>query len=346
MNFRKLGNTDLKVSTICLGTMTWGEQNNQKEAFEQMDYAISQGINFFDTAEMYAVPSTEKTFGKTETIIGNWFKKRNNRKKVILATKISGPGLSWIRGGGLQYTKENISSALLGSLERLQTDYIDLYQLHWPERNTNYFGKLGYKHKTEEREWNDCESILRTLKQFVDEGKIRYIGLSNESAWGLSKFLELSRSQNLPRVMSVQNPYNLLNRTYEVGLAEISIREQSGLLAYSPLASGVLSGKYRNNQKPKGSRLQLFGDYFPRYAGKSSNLAVEEYFKVAKKHKISLAQLSLAFVNQQSFVTSNIIGATTMKQLEENIGSTNIKLSSEIIDEINLVHKNNSNPAP
>ena len=346
MNFRKLGNTDLKVSTICLGTMTWGEQNNQKEAFEQMDYAISQGINFFDTAEMYAVPSTEKTFGKTETIIGNWFKERNNRKKVILATKISGPGLSWIRGGGLQYTKENISSALLGSLERLQTDYIDLYQLHWPERNTNYFGKLGYKHKTEEREWNDFESILRTLKQFVDEGKIRYIGLSNESAWGLSKFLELSRSQNLPRVMSVQNPYNLLNRTYEVGLAEISIREQSGLLAYSPLASGVLSGKYRNNQKPKGSRLQLFGDYFPRYAGKSSNLTVEEYFKVAKKHKISLAQLSLAFVNQQSFVTSNIIGATTMKQLKENIGSTNIKLSSEIIDEINSVHKNNSNPAP
>ena len=346
MNFRKLGNTDLKVSTICLGTMTWGEQNNQKEAFEQMDYAINQGINFFDTAEMYAVPSTEKTFGKTETIIGNWFKERNNRKKVILATKISGPGLSWIRGGGLQYTKENISSALLGSLERLQTDYIDLYQLHWPERNTNYFGKLGYKHKTEEREWNDFESILRTLKQFVDEGKIRYIGLSNESAWGLSKFLELSRSQNLPRVMSVQNPYNLLNRTYEVGLAEISIREQSGLLAYSPLASGVLSGKYRNNQKPKGSRLQLFGDYFPRYAGKSSNLAVEEYFKVAKKHKISLAQLSLAFVNQQSFVTSNIIGATTMKQLEENIGSTNIKLSPEIINEINSVHKNNSNPAP
>ena len=346
MNFRKLGNTDLKVSTICLGTMTWGEQNNQKEAFEQMDYAISQGINFFDTAEMYAVPSTEKTFGKTETIIGNWFKERNNRKKVILATKISGPGLSWIRGGGLQYTKENISSALLGSLERLQTDYIDLYQLHWPERNTNYFGKLGYKHKTEEREWNDFESILRTLKQFVDEGKIRYIGLSNESAWGLSKFLELSESQNLPRVMSVQNPYNLLNRTYEIGLAEISIREQSGLLAYSPLASGVLSGKYRNNQKPKGSRLQLFGDYFPRYAGKSSNLAVEEYFKVAKKNKISLTQLSLAFVNQQSFVTSNIIGETTMKQLEENIGSAHIKLSSEIIDEINLVHKKNSNPAP
>ena len=346
MKFKKLGNTDLEVSLICLGTMTWGKQNNQIEAFEQMDYAMDQGINFFDTAEMYAVPCTKDTFGKTESIIGNWFKERNNREKVILATKVSGPGLSWIRGGGLQYTRENISTALEGSLKRLQTDYIDLYQLHWPERNTNYFGKLGYNHQAEEEEWNSIESILRVLKQFVDQGKVRYIGLSNESAWGLSKFLELSKLYDLPRVMSVQNPYNLLNRTYEVGLAEISIREQSGLLAYSPLASGVLTGKYRNNQKPEGSRLQLFGDYFPRYFKKLSLLAVEEYFKVAKKHKISLAQLSLAFVNQQLFVTSNIIGATTMKQLKEDVESINIKLSPEIIDEINLVHKKNSNPAP
>ncbi len=346
MKFKKFGNTDLEVSLLCLGTMTWGKQNNQTEAFEQMDYAMSQGVNFFDTAEMYAAPSSEKTFGKTETIIGNWFRERNNRNKIILATKVSGPGLSWIRGGGLQYTKENISNALQGSLKRLQTDYIDLYQLHWPERNTNYFGKLGYKHQVEEKEWNSIESILGILKQFIDQGKIRYIGLSNESAWGLSKFLELSNLNDLPRVMSVQNPYNLLNRTYEVGLAEISVREQSGLLAYSPLASGVLSGKYRNNQKPEGSRLQLFGDYFPRYAEKSSNLAVEEYFKVAKKYKISLTQLSLAFVNQQPFVTSNIIGATTTKQLKEDIESINIKLSSEIIDEINLVHKKNPNPAP
>ena len=346
MKFKKFGNTDLKVSLLCLGTMTWGKQNNQTEAFEQMDYAMSQGVNFFDTAEMYAAPSSEKTFGKTEAIIGNWFRERNNRNKVILATKVSGPGLSWIRGGGLQYTKENISNALQGSLKRLQTDYIDLYQLHWPERNTNYFGKLGYKHQVEEEEWSSIESILEILKQFIDQGKIRYIGLSNESAWGFSKFLELSKLYDLPRVMSVQNPYNLLNRTYEVGLAEISVREQSGLLAYSPLASGVLSGKYRNNQKPEGSRLQLFGDYFPRYAGKSSNLAVEEYFKVAKKYKISLTQLSLAFVNQQPFVTSNIIGATTTKQLKEDIESINIKLSSEIIDEINLVHKKNPNPAP
>ena len=346
MKFNKLGNTDLQVSLICLGTMTWGKQNNQTEAFDQMDYAISQGINFFDTAEMYAVPCTNETFGKTETIIGNWFKERKNREKIILATKVSGPGLSWIRGGGLQYTKENIITAVEGSLKRLQTDYIDLYQLHWPERNTNYFGKLGYKHQIEEKEWNSIESVLRVLKFLVDQGNIRYIGLSNESAWGLSKFLELSKSKNLPRVVSVQNPYNLLNRTYEVGLGEMSIREQSGLLAYSPLASGVLTGKYRNNQKPKGSRLQLFGNYFPRYVKKLSLLAVEEYFKVAKKYQISLAQLSLAFVNQQSFVTSNIIGATTMKQLKENIESTNFELSSEIIEEINLVNNNNPNPAP
>ena len=189
MKFKKLGNTDLKVSLICLGTMTWGKQNNQTEAFEQMDYAMSQGINFFDTAEMYAVPCTEDTFGKTETIIGNWFRERNNREKVILATKVSGPGLSWIRGGGLQYTKKNILIAIEGSLKRLQTDYIDVYQLHWPERETNFFGKLDYKHQDKEKEWNNIESVLNVLKEFVDQGKIRYIGLSNESAWGLAKFL-------------------------------------------------------------------------------------------------------------------------------------------------------------
>ena len=346
MKFKKLGNTDLKVSLICLGTMTWGKQNNQTEAFEQMDYAIGRGINFFDTAEMYAVPCNDETFGKTEIIIGNWLKERNNREKVILATKVSGPGLSWIRGGGLQYTKKNISIAIEGSLKRLQTDYIDVYQLHWPERETNFFGKLGYKHQDKEKEWNNIESVLNVLKEFVDQGKIRYIGLSNESAWGLSKFLELSKFHDLPRVMSVQNPYNLLNRTYEVGLAEVSIREQSGLLAYSPLASGVLTGKYRNDQKPKGSRLQLFGDYFPRYFKKLSLLAVEEYFKVAKKYKISLTQLSLAFINQQRFLTSSIIGATTMKQLKEDIESINVELSPEIIGEINSIHKNNPNPAP
>ena len=346
MKFKKLGNTDLKVSSICLGTMTWGgKQNNQTEAFEQMDYSFSQGINFFDTAELYAIPGTKETYGTTEAIIGNWFKERNNREKVILATKISGPGRSWIRDGALQYTKENISKAIDGSLKRLQTDYIDLYQLHWPERKTNNFGKLGYEHYKKEEEWNSFKSILIVLKKFIDQAKIRYIGISNETAWGLFKFLEFSKLDNLPRIVSIQNPYNLLSRTYEVGLAEISIREQSGLLVNSPLAFGVLTGKYRNNQKPKGSRADLFGEY-PRYFKKLSLLAVEEYFKVAKKHKISLVQLSLAFVNQQPFVTSTLVGATTMKQLKEDIGSINVKLSSEIIDEINLVHKNNPNPSP
>ena len=332
MNFKKLGNTDLKVSTICLGTMTWGEQNNQREAFEQMDYSISQGINFIDTAEQYSVPSTKKSYGRTEIIIGNWLKERNNREKVILATKISGPGMPWIRGGGHQYTKENIKIALENSLKRLRTDYIDLYQLHWPERQHH-------------SECNNFESILQILKKFVDQGKIRYIGISNESDWGLLKFLELSRLHDLPRVASIQNCYNLLNRTFENDLAKICIQEQSGLIAYSPLAFGVLTGKYRNNQKPKGSRLQLFGDYFSRYSGKLSLLAAEKYFIVAKKYNISLAQLSLAFVNQQPFVTSSIIGATTMKQLKENIESVNIDLTSEIIDELNLIHKNNPNPS-
>jgi len=329
MKFKKLGNSDLNVSLICLGTMTWGEQNTQQESFELMDYATDQEINFFDTAEQYSSPTTKESYGKTEIIIGNWFKERDNREKIILATKISGSGMPWIRGGGPQYTKENITTALEGSLKRLQTDYIDLYQLHWPERNTK----------------NNIESILLVLKKFIDQGKIRYIGISNETAWGLLKFLEFSKLYDLPRVASIQNPYNLLNRTYEVNLAEISIREQVGLLAYSPLAFGVLSGKYRNNQKPKGSRLQLFGDYFSRYSGKLSSLAAEKYYIVAKKYNISLAQLSLAFVNQQPFVTSSIIGATTMKQLKENIDSINIDLTSEIIEELNSIHKNNPNPS-
>ena len=345
MNFKKLGNTDLKVSSICLGTMTWGEQNTQKDAFEQMDYAVDQGINFFDTAELYAVPPNKKTYGKTEEIIGNWFKQKNNREKIVLATKISGPGLSWIRDGGLQYTEKNIKKAIDDSLKRLKTDFIDLYQLHWPERNTNYFGRLGYEH-TEEKKWNDFKSILEILKKFISQGKIRYIGLSNETAWGLSKFLEISKIFELPKMMSVQNPYNLLNRTYEIGLAEISIREKSGLLAYSPLAFGFLSGKYRNNNLPEGSRMKLFEDFFTRYKSNNATKAIEDYYKIAKKYNLSLAQMSLAFINSRSFVTSNIIGATTMEQLKENVGSLNIKIDKEIIQEINSIHKNNPNPAP
>ena len=250
MNFKKLGNTDLKVSTICLGTMTWGEQNNQNEAFESMNYALDNGINFFDTAEIYPSQRFEKTYGQNEKIIGNWFKEKKNRGQIILASKVSGPGLSWIREGGSQYSEKSITEALEKSLKRLQTDYIDLYQLHWPERKTNFFGRLDYKHK-EEDSWNDFEKILIALEKFIKQGKIRYIGLSNETPWGLLKFLEVSKIKKLPRMMSVQNPYSLLCRTYEVGLSEISIREKSGLLAYSPLAGGFLTGKYRNNNLPE-----------------------------------------------------------------------------------------------
>ena len=346
MKFKKLGNTNLDVSLICLGTMTYGEQNTQEEGFEQMDYAVENGINFFDTSELYAIPPKDKTYGKTEEIIGNWFQKRKNRKKIILASKIAGPGLKWIRGGGDQFSPKSIEEALNNSLKRLKTDYIDLYQLHWPERNTNYFGELNYEHNENEKKWNKFDSILKTLKKFIDEGKIRYIGLSNETPWGFSKFLQIAQEQKLPRIVSVQNPYNLVNRTYEVGMSEISMREKAGLLAYSPLAAGYLTGKYRNNQMPKNSRMDLFYDNYPRYHNERTYKAVDEYFNIAEKHKVSLTQLSQAFVNSRNFVTSNIIGATTMKQLKENIDSINISLNQKIIDEINLIHENIPNPAP
>ena len=345
MNFKKLGNTDLKVSTICLGTMTWGEQNDQKEAFEQMDYALSKGVNFWDTAELYSIPPKPETFGHTELIIGNWFKKTKKRNEVIIATKVCGPMRSYVRGGGNQYGIKNITEALEGSLKRLQTDFIDLYQLHWPERNTNMFGRLGYEHN-DDGNWNKFEDILGTLKKFIDAGKIRYIGVSNETPWGTKKFLEISKEKNLPRMMSVQNPYNLLNRTYEVGLAEISIRDKIGLLAYSPLAIGYLSGKYRNNKIPKNSRLDHDGDFWTRYNKPNAEKAVEAYYQISKKNNIDMAQMSLKFCEIQPFVTSVIIGATTMQQLKTDIESVNVKLTDEIIKEINKVQKIYPNPCP
>ena len=345
MNYKKLGNTDLNVSKICLGTMTWGEQNTQDEGFQQMDYAIEQGVNFWDTAELYSIPPKAKTFGHTELIIGEWFKKNKKREKIILATKVCGPMRSYVRGGGNQYGTKNITEALEGSLKRLQTDYIDLYQLHWPERNTNMFGKLGYEHKDSEN-WNKFEDILGNLKKFIDAGKIRYVGLSNETPWGTKKFLEISKEKNLPRMMSVQNPYNLLNRTYEVGLAEISIRDQIGLLAYSPLAIGYLTGKYRNNQIPKNSRLDADGEFWTRYNKPNAEKAIEAYYKIAKKNNLNMAQMSLKFCEIQPFVTSVIIGATTMEQLKTNIESVNVKLTDEIIKEINQVQKIYPNPCP
>ena len=346
MNYKKLGSTDVDVSTICLGTMTWGEQNSKADGFEQMDYAIDNGVNFWDTAEIYAIPMREETYGETENIIGEWFKKTKKRDKVILATKVSGPTTKeYIRGGGCSYDKKSMSEALEKSLKRMQTDYIDLYQLHWPERNTNFFGQQGYEHDANEKNWIAFEEILENLKKFVDAGKIRYVGLSNETAWGLAKCLELSKLKNLPKMMAVQNPYNLLNRTYEVGLAEISVREQSGLLAYSPLAFGYLTGKYRNNNMPKGSRIDLFKD-FTRYNNENSIKAIEEYYKISQKFNLDFAQMSIKFCEIQPFVTSVIIGATTMQQLKTNVESVNVKLNNEIINEINEVQKIYPNPCP
>ncbi len=345
MNYKNLGNTGLKVSTICLGTMTWGEQNTQNEGFEQMNYALDKGVNFWDTAELYAIPPKKNTYGKTEEVIGNWFEKTKKRNEVILATKVAGPGLSWIRGGGNQYDEKNLNEAVNQSLIRLKTDYIDLYQLHWPERESNFFGRLGYEHK-DKKDWNRFEDILNSFDKIIKSGKLRYIGLSNETAWGLSKFLEISKIKKLPRMMSVQNPYSLLNRTYEVGLAEVSIREKSGLLAYSPLAFGFLTGKYRNGELPEKSRMKLFGNQFQRYKTKNGQLAIEKYYEIANKYGLDFAQMSLKFCELQPFMTSVIIGATTMDQLKTNIESVNVNLNEEVIKEINEIQKTYPNPCP
>ena len=345
MKFKKLGTTNLEVSLICLGTMTWGTQNSEKDAFEQMDYSLSEGVNFFDTAELYSVPPNSDSYGKTEVMIGNWFEKRKNREKIILATKVAGPGCNWIRGGKNNFDEKTIGEAINGSLKRLKTDYIDLYQLHWPERSTNYFGKRDYTVDSDEGNWNSFESVLEALEKFIKSGKIRYIGMSNETPYGLSKYIELSNSKKLPRMMSVQNPYNLVNRTYEIGMSEISIREQCGLLVYYPLATGALSGKYRNGQMPKNSRQALFKGW-ERHLNPLAMKAYEEYHKLAKEHNMTMVQLAQAFVNTRPFVTSNIIGATTMSQLRENIDSVNIELSNEILEKINVIHNNNPNPSP
>ena len=345
MKFKKLGTTDIDVSLICLGTMTWGTQNSEKDAFEQMDYSLDQGVNFFDTAEIYSVPPTPESYGKTEKMIGNWFEKRKNREKIILASKVAGHGCEWIRGGRNNFTEKKIGEAINESLKRLKTDYIDLYQLHWPERNTNYFGTRDYKHDEKESDWNNFESILQALDKYIKSGKIRYVGMSNETPYGLSKYLELSKNKNLPRMMSVQNPYSLVNRTYEVGMSEISIREKCGLLVYYPLAAGALSGKYRNGEMPKNTRMSLFKGW-ERHLNPLAMKAYDEYYKLSKECKITMVQLAQAFVNSRPFVTSNIIGATTMDQLRENIKSVDIKLTVEMMDKINLIHNNNPNPSP
>lgn len=348
MEYSNLGTSDIKVSKICLGTMTYGEQNTEKQAFEQMDYALNSGVNFFDTAEMYAVPPKAETQGKTEEIIGNWLEKNGNREKVILATKVVGrsENFPYIRESSDQprLDRKNIEYALHGSLKRLKTDYIDLYQLHWPDRKTNYFGQLGYIHDEEDK-FIDLQESLEALNEFVKQGKIREIGLSNETPWGVLDALRACDKYNLPKVQSVQNPYNLLNRTYEVGMAEISIREKCGLLAYSPLAFGVLSGKYLNGARPKDGRITLY-QRFQRYNNAKCEEATAKYVKLAKENNITPSQMALSYVNCRPFVTSNIIGATKIEQLKENIDSINVKLSDEVIEEIEKIHSDIPNPAP
>ena len=345
MKYNKIPHTEIKVSKICLGTMTWGNQNSEKEAFEQLDLSVERGVNFIDTAELYPVPAEAKTSGRTSEIIGKWLRKKKNRDKLVIATKIAGPGdyTKHIRTGG--FSPKSIEDAINKSLKRLQTDYIDLYQLHWPERSTNFFGIRDYKHNYKDK-WNDnFNEILNSLDGFVKQGKIRNIGISNEKSWGAMRYIEESNKCNLPRVVTIQNAYSLLNRPFEGDLAEISIREGLGLLAYSPLGFGVLTGKYIRGTASDNARLKLF-PRFSRYSSTEATNATKEYLKIALDNQLSLTQMSLAFVNQQPFVTSNIIGATNLKQLEENISSIEVNLSEEVLSKINEVHSKIPNPSP
>ncbi|MDY6918927.1 MAG: NADP(H)-dependent aldo-keto reductase [Pseudomonadota bacterium] len=344
MNKNRLGNTDLMVSELCLGTMTWGQQNTREEAFEQLDAALDYGVNFIDTAEMYSVPTQPETMGSTETIIGHWLRARGNRNQVVLATKVTGPGVPHIRDGQSRFNRRCIEEAVHNSLRRLQTDYIDLYQLHWPDRSTNFFGRLDYQCR-EDKYATPIEETLEVLDDLVQAGKVRHIGVSNETPWGVMKFLHHAEVSGRPRLVSVQNPYSLLNRSYEVGLAEVSHREQVGLLAYSPLAFGMLTGKYQNHQWPDHARLTLFKQ-FSRYTNPQARAATERYLQVAEKHGLNPAQMALAFVTGQPFVTANIIGATSMAQLRANLESAELELSKEVLDDLNQVNVEHPCPAP
>ena len=343
---RNLGKTGIEVTSICLGTMTWGEQNTESDAHQQLTYACDErGVNFLDAAELYPIPPRAETQGRTEQYIGTWLKKRGRRHDLVIATKACGPG-EWVNyfRGGPRYNKHHLIEATDASLERLQTEYIDLYQLHWPDRQTNYFGRLGYRHVDDSDE-TPIDEILTALECLVESGKVRAIGLSNETPWGVMTFLEVARREGLPVVASVQNPYSLLNRIFEIGLSEIAHRESVGLLAYSPLAFGVLSGKYLGGQRPEGARLTLF-NRFSRYSNPEATLATEAYAALAERHGLTLTEMALAFVTSRPFLTSNIIGATTMDQLIENINTHSLTLSQEVLDGIEAIHMTQPNPSP
>lgn len=346
MHYRRLSGTDLNVSRICLGTMTWGEQNSVQEAFTQLDYALAQGINFIDTAEMYPVPPRAETWGRTEDYIGQWLHARQNRERVILASKVIGRTTErdYMRNQPpVCLDRRNIVAALDGSLKRLQTDYLDLYQLHWPDRVTNYFGQLGYTP-------NDAPAIplaetLGVLAEQVQAGKIRYIGVSNETPWGVMSYLREAERLGLPRIVTIQNPYNLLNRSFEVGLAEIAHRENVGLLAYSPLAFGVLSGKYLNGQRPAGARISRW-QRFSRYTKPEADAPVRAYVELAQQHGLDPAQMALAFVNSRPFLAANIIGATALAQLQTDIASDGLTLTAAVLAGIEAIHRSQPNPCP
>ena len=346
MQYTTLGTTDIKVSKICLGTMTFGRQNTEQEGHEQMDYALDNEVNFFDTAEMYAVPASQATQGKTEEILGTWFKTRKKRDKVILATKITGPSdtMTYIRNP-LRFDRASILSAIDGSLKRLQTDYVDLYQLHWPERPVNMFSVRSYPAGQEARWEDNFVEVLTTLQELIDAGKIRHFGISNETPWGTMRLLHLAEKHNLPRPMSIQNPYSLLNRTFEYGLSEVAMREKVGLLAYSPLGFGMLTGKYHTGNPPADGRISLFKNY-KRYSSEQSRAATAKYMEIADKYNLSVTHLALAFVNSRLFTTANIIGATKMSQLKENIESIRVTLPEAALQEIENVHNAIPNPAP
>ena len=347
MLYRKLGNTNIDVSVICLGTMTFGQQNSEQDAHQQLDAAVAAGVNFIDTAELYSIPPKAQTYGRTEEYIGSWLKARGGRDKIILATKVCGPGEDWIphiRDGRSHLNLTNMVKAVEGSLRRLQTDYIDLYQLHWPERKTNYFGQLGYEHIYEDVAVT-LEETLDALGELVTSGKVRHIGVSNETPWGVMSYVKLAETRGLPRIVSVQNPYSLLNRSFEVGLAEVAIREHVGLLAYSPLGFGVLSGKYLHDAQPSGSRLVLFPDY-TRYTSAEAKEATAQYVALAREHGLDPAQMALAYVNSRPFLTSTIIGATTMEQLHTNLASIDLNLTTDVLEGIERIHREQPNPSP
>ena len=346
MEYRELGQTGMRVSAICLGTMTWGEQNSEAEAHAQLDRATERGVNFIDAAEMYPVPPRGETAGLTEQYLGTWLARQPRREDLVIATKIAGPGLDTVNGGERAYTREQLREALEGSLRRLQTEYVDLYQLHWPERPANYFGRLDYPCPEAEADERDrIRHTLEALAELVDSGRVRAIGLSNETPWGAMRFLAEAERLGLPRIASIQNPYSLLNRSYEVGLAEVSHREGCGLLAYSPLGFGVLSGKYLDGRQPEGARLTLF-ERFQRYTGERGRAATAAYVELAREHGLDPAQMAIAFATARPFCTSTIIGATSGEQLEADLDAGELALPEPVLEGIEAIHNANPNPCP